>query len=75
LKATKASQHAASRGVSWLTWRVITHPRIADSVLDVCRSWSLPDLLRAHLALDAIETIEAIAAKPPPGTGSRRGRR
>jgi len=59
-RALRAADYAARRGVNWLTWRVVTHPRIPDGLIEVARSWSLAELLDAHLALDAIEAIEAV---------------
>lgn len=38
--------------------RIVVDPRIPDG-LAAMRSWSYVDLLHAHLALDALDTIEA----------------
>lgn len=38
--------------------RVVVDPRIPDGLAAV-RSWSYADLYHAHLALDALDTIEA----------------
>tara|TARA_R110000824_G_scaffold30668_7_gene100634 strand:+ start:7918 stop:8094 length:177 start_codon:yes stop_codon:yes gene_type:complete len=54
----KAAEHATRRGVNWFVWRVVTHPRIPDGLSDV-RSWSIPELLDAHLVLDALAVIDA----------------
>ncbi len=61
--ATKAVEHAARRGVDWLIWRIVTHERIPDGLVELRDRWTLGDLLTAHLALDAIEEIEEIGRK------------
>ena len=53
------AQQAQRRGVDWFTWRIVLHPKIPDGLIDL-RRWSLPDLLAAHLALDAVEQIDEI---------------
>jgi len=39
--------------------------RISSGLREIERYWTLLDVLEAHLILDAIESAEAEAAKPP----------
>jgi hypothetical protein len=78
--AASAVKHAARRGVDWMIWRVVVAERIPDGLADVRQRWTLPDLLAAHLALDAIEAVEEAAraererAAKAPRAGRRAGR-
>jgi hypothetical protein len=46
-----------------LIWRPVFADRIPDGLADVRQRWTLPDLLEAHLALDAAEIVDEIERK------------
>lgn len=56
-------QATVDEGVDWLLWRLVLHrDRRPGTLSEIRQSWSVGDLVDAHVALDAIEDIETFQA-------------
>jgi hypothetical protein len=56
--------------VDWWTQRIVTSEDYrGTSPRAVREEWSFADVLEAHMTLDALEEIRAIARPDPPGPG------
>ena len=57
-------QATVDEGVDWLLWRLVLHrDRRPGTLSEIRQSWSVGDLVDAHVALDAIEDIETNEAR------------
>ena len=57
-------QATVDEGVDWLLWRLVLHrDRRAGTLSEIRQQWSVGDIIDAHMALDAIEDIEANEAR------------
>lgn len=63
---TGALTRAAELGVDWWTMRIVVDPRIPDG-LAAMRCLAFADVFHAHLALDALDAIEAHRRAQQPG--------
>ena len=54
---------AARDGVDWFQWRLATSTRIHDGLAVIRSHWTIGEMTHAHIALDAMEDMEADARR------------
>lgn len=61
-------QDAAAGGVDWLVWRLVASKHVPDGLADIRQRWRFWDVVEAHMAIDALEAVEARARKQAEGS-------
>lgn len=61
--AARVAVAAARDGVDWFLWRLVTSNRIHDGLAVIRSSWTIAEITHAHIALDAMEDMDADARR------------